>query len=58
MTNKKKDDDFQLTKSGNSFASQPLRDKIGTNLKKIYDDVVQEEIPEEFLSLLQQADTK
>lgn len=47
-----------LTKSGDKFADAPLTDKIGKNLKMIYDDVLSEDIPDDFLALLQKADTQ
>jgi hypothetical protein len=47
-----------LVRSGEGFAKKPLKDKIGENLRKIYDDVVNEDIPDDFLTLLQKADEK
>jgi len=38
------------------FTRAPLKDKIGLSLKRMYDDVVNEPIPDDFLSLLAQAD--
>lgn len=32
--------------------------RIGRHLRQIYDDVVQEDVPDEFLELLEQADKK
>ncbi|KCZ57930.1 NepR family anti-sigma factor [Hyphomonas chukchiensis] len=32
--------------------------KIGDQLRRIYEDVAQEEVPDEFLKLLEQADKK
>jgi len=40
------------------FAKNPLKDKIGSSLKRLYDDVVNEPVPDEFLSLLAKADEK
>ena len=40
------------------FAKDPLKDKIGSSLKRLYDDVVNEPVPDEFLSLLAQADSR
>ena len=53
QTNSKPD---ALTKKGDHFAKTPLKDKIGNNLKQIYDDVVNEDIPDDFLALLAKAD--
>ncbi len=47
-----------LTEGETDFAKKPLSDKIGSSLKRIYDDVVSEPIPDEFLALLEQADKK
>lgn len=43
------------TSDGN-FAKDPLKDKIGGNLRKLYDDVVNEAVPDDFLALLAKAD--
>jgi len=56
-------DDFEkatepLNTSGEDFAKKPLKDKIGGNLRQIYDDVVNEPIPDDFLALLAKADTE
>lgn len=48
----------KLSKSGDDFAGQPLKDKIGNNLQQLYNDVVSEDIPADFLALLATADTK
>lgn len=40
------------------FDKDPLPDKIGQSLRQIYDDVLNEEIPDDFLSLLRTADDK
>ncbi|NNC37744.1 MAG: hypothetical protein EX271_01605 [Acidimicrobiales bacterium] len=40
------------------FAKDPLKNKIGTSLRQMYDDVVKEPIPDDFLSLLEKADSK
>jgi len=45
-------------KSETDFAGAPLSDKIGSSLKRMYEDVVSEPIPDDFLSLLAKADTK
>jgi len=39
-----------------NFSEAPLKDKIGSSLKRIYDDVVNEPVPDDFLKLLEQAD--
>jgi len=38
------------------FADDPLKDKIGSSLRKMYDEVVNEPIPSDFLNLLAKAD--
>lgn len=40
------------------FSDDPLTGKIGSSLRKMYDDVVNEPIPSDFLSLLAKADAK
>lgn len=59
---KTQDDSSQKTgkeaKSEKDFTEAPLSDKIGSSLKRMYDDVVSEPIPDDFLSLLAKADTK
>lgn len=39
------------------FSDDPLKDKIGSSLRKMYDEVVNEPIPSDFLNLLAKADT-
>lgn len=56
MTNKTTKVPTPLKKSGDSFADMRLKDKIGNNLKQIYDDVLSEDVPDDFLALLMQAD--
>lgn len=56
MTDNPSSKSAKLKKTGNDFAEAPLKDKIGSNLKKIYDDVVNEEVPADFLALLAKAD--
>ena len=46
----------KLERSGHNFAKKPLSDKIGHNLKQLYDEVVNEDVPDEFLALLKKAD--
>ena len=41
-----------------NFSDEPLIDKIGSDLKRIYEDVVNEPVPDDFLSLLAKADEK
>lgn len=38
------------------FTRKSLEDKIGASLRKIYTDVVSEDIPDDFLSILESAD--
>ena len=47
-----------LKRKGEHFAKTPLKDKIGSNLKQFYDDVVNEDIPDDFLALLAKADSQ
>ncbi len=42
--------------SDTEFSDDPLKDKIGLSLRQMYDDVVNEPIPNEFLGLLAKAD--
>lgn len=56
MTDKPSPKGKNLKTSGNNFAKDPLKDKIGNDLKQMYDDVVNEDVPAEFLALLQDAD--
>lgn len=56
MTNQNSPKSTKLSKSGDSFAKKPLRDKIGGNLRQIYDEVVNEPVPDDFLALLAKAD--
>jgi hypothetical protein len=56
MTDSKKLKKGELLKSGDDFSDKPLKDKIGSDLKRLYDDVVNEDIPDDFLSLLAKAD--
>jgi hypothetical protein len=44
-------------KSGESrFDSEALPDKIGTSLRSLYDEVLNEDVPDDFLNLLKKAD--
>ena len=56
MTDKASPKDEMLVKSGDNFAKRSLKDKIGSDLKRLYDDVVNEDIPDDFLALLEKAD--
>ena len=38
------------------FYDDPLKDKIGSSLRQMYDDVVNEPVPSDFLNLLAKAD--
>lgn len=40
------------------FDKEPLPDKIGTSLKSLYDEVLNEDVPDDFLNLLRKADEK
>jgi len=44
--------------SGDDFSKDPLPEKIGKNLRQIYDDVLNEPVPDDFLNLLAQVDAK
>jgi len=52
---KSKDMNMQ-NKQHDDFSEEALKDKIGSSLKRIYDDVVNEPVPDDFLNLLKQAD--
>lgn len=58
MTDKSSSKSNELQRTGDDFADAPLKDKIGSSLKRLYDDVVNEDIPDDFLSLLSKADKK
>ena len=38
------------------FGAKPLPDKIGSSLRKLYEEVLSEDVPEDFLNLLKKAD--
>ncbi|MEM7729279.1 MAG: NepR family anti-sigma factor [Pseudomonadota bacterium] len=43
--------------SGNEvFDDAPLPDKIGNSLRSLYDEVLNEDVPDDFLNLLRKAD--
>ena len=44
--------------AGDNFTDEDLPEKIGKNLRQIYDDVLNEPVPDDFLSLLSQAEKK
>lgn len=55
--------DFQVTKDQNpnrekARAIRARQRAIGRELRRMYDDVAQESVPDEFLELLQQIDSK
>lgn len=56
MTHDANDQNDKLSKSGDEFAKDPLKDKIGTNLRQFYNSVIDEPVPDDFLSLLEEAD--
>lgn len=56
MTNNKHVKAPPPTGDGDNYAKEDLPEKIGKNLRQIYDDVLGEPVPEEFLSLLTQID--
>lgn len=45
-------------KKSGDFTKDPLSDKIGNSLRELYDDVVNEPIPDDFLKLLEKAEAK
>lgn len=56
MTKKSTQPDSRVGQSPNHFSDTVLTEKIGSNLKRLYDDVVNEDVPEDFLNLLAKAD--
>ena len=59
MTDKKKSKHSGATapkKAKARFDKDPLPDKIGTSLRSLYDEVLNEEVPDDFLNLLRKAD--
>jgi len=58
MTNKNSKKPKMRNDIGDIFTKQDLPEKIGKNLRQIYDDVLNEPVPDDFLSLLMQADEK
>ena len=58
MTSKDSSNKPKRTDAGDNFAKEDLPEKIGKNLRQIYDDVLNEPVPDDFLSLLTQADNQ
>ena len=58
MTTDKKPKSQKRNDTGDVFTDEDLPEKIGKNLRQIYDDVLNEPVPDDFLSLLTQADEK
>ena len=58
MTRDKSGKSHERDDSGDDFAKEPLPEKIGKNLRQIYDDVLNEPVPDDFLNLLAQVDQK
>ena len=58
MTTEKKPKTQKRNDTGDVFTDEDLPEKIGKNLRQIYDDVLNEPVPDDFLSLLTQADEK
>ncbi len=56
--NDKKPVNERPLKNETNFAGNPLSDKIGNSLKRMYDDVVNQPVPDDFLKLLIEADKK
>ena len=61
MENIKKNDPCKTDAPHNAetdFTQRDLTDKIGSSLKRMYDDVVNEPVPDDFLALLASATVK
>lgn len=58
MTKKNTPKTSNRNDAGDNFTDEDLPEKIGKNLRQIYDDVLNEPVPDDFLSLLSQADSK
>lgn len=43
---------------GDVFDDEPLSNKLGSSLRQMYDDVVNEPVPDDFMNLLKKADDK
>lgn len=58
MTNESTKKNPKRTDAGDTFSKEELPEKIGKNLRQIYDDVLNEPVPDDFLNLLSQAESK
>ena len=58
MTNQDNSKPPRRTDAGDTFTQEALPEKIGKNLRQIYDDVLSEPVPDDFLNLLLKADAK
>jgi DNA-binding protein Fis len=56
MTNQSPSITENSSTSENKFDENPLKDKIGSSLKQLYNDVVNEDVPDDFLALLAKVD--
>ena len=62
MTDKKQRQNAPSRESGRgagdskNFEREPLPDRIGASLRQLYDEVLSEDVPSEFLELLRKAD--
>ncbi|MGB6231702.1 MAG: NepR family anti-sigma factor [Litorimonas sp.] len=52
----KRNDSSGSDRNSGRFDEEALPDKIGSSLRQIYDDVLGEEVPDDFLNLLRKAD--
>lgn len=57
MTKKSSSKPKKRNDTGDIFTDEDLPQKIGKNLRQMYDDVLNEPIPDDFLDLLTQADS-
>ena len=59
MTDKKQGHKASSRGAGDSknFEKEPLPDRIGSSLRQLYDEVLSEDVPSEFLDLLRKADS-
>ena len=58
MTDQNQSKSLKRSDLGDVFTKEDLPEKIGKNLRQIYDDVLNEPVPDDFLSLLSKADNK
>ena len=58
MTTKHASNMPKRSDAGDNFTDENLPEKIGKNLRQIYDDVLNEPVPDDFISLLSQAEKK